>query len=360
MAHHVRPTGGRQPCRANVGKFALPIVVKTQQRGIERCGIWWRSPRRIAWVAVAIADVSHAASLDARGAMPGLHDEAIGGIDIGEYEYVVPAIVADRYHLVHGRQPAAQQAFAAACDAFGIVQLGEDLIGVIRARAARGVDRHSIGTLARTHEGGPGQTAVVILGIELRGHRRGGTAHFVFIRLAMAQQVIGQKVRFGQGDVREFHAEVRCAFFGVCRFGAFAEHASLVAVTQDQAAMQVAQVFEYLPVASRRRECCRLRVSLQRQLRGWHTHRRRRLCKFIWGRQYGMAAPRTIQSDGRTGGGQSLQKASTVQALSPYADGVRPLNTSTKTRQEMGPCTPEGGRRCVRPAEVASCTGLFA
>ncbi len=63
----------------------------------------------------------------------------------------------------------------------------------------------------------------------------------------MAQQMIGEQIRFGQGDIRQLHAEVGRAFLGVHRFGAFAQYAGTLAIAQGQGAMWVAQVFEHLP-----------------------------------------------------------------------------------------------------------------
>ncbi len=142
---HIYPRLVGQRSRSEIGQLPVPIIGEHQQRAIELLLLGIFLERRIGWIGIPEHDLGHLAVIDARGAMPRLHDELVMRLHVAEHQHVDVRLVADGKNLVDGGHPAAQQSFPSLARVGAVtagcagLQFGEILVGVVRASVAAGI-----------------------------------------------------------------------------------------------------------------------------------------------------------------------------------------------------------------------------
>ena len=147
--------GGRE-----IGQLLVPIVGKHQQGAVELFLLRIFLERRIGGIRIAEHHLGHLAVVDARRAVPRLHDELVVRLHVAENQHVDVRLAVDRENLVDRRHPSAQQAFPALAQCWRDrrrrrLQLRKILVGMVRARVAAGVDRGGVEALLGADEGIP-------------------------------------------------------------------------------------------------------------------------------------------------------------------------------------------------------------
>ena len=315
---HVVPAGIGQLRLHRAAECVLPVRGKIEQRRIELLGTGLATHRAERGVAVGVVHRHDLPTFHLHGAVPGLHHEAIGGAHIGKHQHVVPrigfAIVA--HDLAHCGHPAAEHAFLASLDQRLVAQRGK---GVFRARgaaAAVGQDGHGVERFARADKGGPRPAPAIVLGIEQGGRRWRHVAHLRLVRVAIAQQAVGEQIRFGHRHLGQRQAEIRLTRGGIGRLGALVQAQHAAVGPERQLALRVVEMLADGPVllevakpaqraANMRRRRQRFQARTQRHRRGVAGHRSR-------------YRPGTRHAYHGGGGNPLPQKRSTVHRCAPF------------------------------------------
>ncbi|MET3144296.1 UNVERIFIED_ORG: hypothetical protein ABIB63_000094 [Xanthomonas axonopodis] len=246
--------------------------------------------------------------------MPGLHHEAVACPHVGKHQHVVPAVglALAAHHLAHRRHPAAEHAFFAALDQRFLAQFGEGMFRTRGAAATVGEDGHGVQAFACAHKGGPRPAAAVVLGVEQGGRRRRGIAHLCLVRVAVAQQAVGQQVGFGHCHLRQRQPEIRRAPGRIGRLGAFvqAQHAAVGA--QRELALRVVQMLIDRPMPLQVGEAAQRAADMRGRRQRFQTGQRRRRQRACSRRR----GQRGTCTDRRGGRHAPTQKGSTVHRYS--------------------------------------------
>src|SRR5437660_10960433 len=116
---------------------------------------WVLTPRREAWVGVAVNNFCDPSILNTRCAMPRLDDEFVARLHVAKhYDFVVSGF-GNSHHLSHCRHPAADESIKSFSGRL-VCKLREVLHGMVSSRAARREHRHRVKTFSRPHNRVPG------------------------------------------------------------------------------------------------------------------------------------------------------------------------------------------------------------
>src|SRR5579859_26985 len=212
MLGHIGPDVLRKRNRRKIVELSLPIFGENQKPAVEmfRCRI--QASGRESGIAVAVDGLDNFAILNENRAMPSLDNELVVCFHISEYQQFVISSIGFLKDLPHRGHPAAQKAVIP-LHRHCVVQIREVLPGVIGARAARGINRHSVKTLFRTYECIPAVTPEGIVFASCGTLRRRRQPYHFWIRVPFFQEMVREKVSSRRTDLLQFQAEVWSAGF---------------------------------------------------------------------------------------------------------------------------------------------------